>query len=250
MKSIFAFIIIQFIILNSSYCQKNENSKIIAYQFINEYPKSFNKKEILENISDTVYQYFQGDFRLFQFSKVFVYTLNENLAFEEKRSLYLIYHKDSSTGLLFNFHKEKTQTIVNVDSLLKESWVHNFELSGLVPSPITIFKEEKNNIANLKKYSFQFNPANAKNVNVQLDIKVDSSKKQFLASLSRKWDEHLKGKVVDINMSFQELNSSTTLVNYSIRFKLNSINQVPPNIEVFFNYYLMRFPQLDLSNDR
>lgn len=237
-------------ILKYSYCQKIENSKIIAYQFINEYPKSFNKKEILENISDTVYQYFQGDFRLFQFSKVFVYTLNENLAFEEKRSLYLIYHKDSSTGLLFNFYKEKTQTIVNVDSLLEESWVHNFELSGLIPSPITILKEEKNNIDNLKKYIFQFNLANVKNVNVQLNTKVDSSKKHFLASLSRKWDEHFKGKVVDIKMSFHELNSSTTPVNYSIRFKLNSINQVPPNIEVFFNYYLMRFPQLDLSKDR
>lgn len=250
MKSLCFIVIIHFFLLNSSYCQKNENSKIIAYQFINEYPKSFNKKEILENISDTVYQYFQGDFRLFQFSKVFVYTLNENLAFEEKRSLYLIYHKDSSSGLLFNFYKEKTQTIVNVDSLFEESWVHNFELSGLVPTPNPIFKEEKNSPDNLKKYSFHFNPANTKNLNIQVDTKVDSSKNYFLASLSRKWDDYFKGKVVDIKLAFQELNNSTTPVNYSIRFKLNSINQVPPNIEVFFNYYLMRFPQLDLSKDR
>lgn len=65
MKIIYALFLTNLCILKYSYCQKIENSKIIAYQFINEYPKSFNKKEILENISDTVYQYFQGDFRLF-----------------------------------------------------------------------------------------------------------------------------------------------------------------------------------------
>jgi hypothetical protein len=237
MKCTYLLILVNFIISNSSNCQINEISKINAYQFINEYPIGFNKKNISETTADTIYQYFLGDIRLFQFSKIYAYTLNEKLAFEEKRNLYVIYHKDSSRGVFFNFYTSQPQSIVNIDSLLQDSWIHNFELSGLIPDSNPIFKEEKSSTNFLKELSSQFKPSKVNNTTVTVNIQVDSSRNLYLARLSSKWDNEFKGKVVDIKLSFKESIQNVKSINYSIRYRLHSIDQFSPNIQTFFDYY-------------
>ncbi len=241
MKFTYLLILVNFIISNSVQCQKNDISKINAYQFINEYPKGFNKKNFTETTADTIYQYFSGDIRLVQFSKIYAYTLKEKLAFEEKRSLYVIYHKDSSRGIFFNFYTSQPQSNVNVDSLLQDSWIHNFELSGLIPVPNPIFNEEKSSTNLLREFSYQFKPSIVKNTIAKVNIQVDSSRNIYLASLSSKWDEEFYGKVVEIKLSFEESVQNMNPINYSIRFRLNLINQFSPKVATFFEYYKLIF---------
>ncbi|MDO8997852.1 MAG: hypothetical protein Q7U77_14595 [Sediminibacterium sp.] len=230
-------IILNICISNFVYCQKNSLSKINAYQFINEYPKDFNKKSISESAADTIYQYFSGDIRLVEFSKVYAYTLNEKLAFEEKRNLFLIYHKDSSRGIFLNFYTSQPQSIVNVDSLLRDSWIHNFELSGLIPDSNPIFNEEKHSPNILREISYQFKPSKVKNTIAKVNIRVDSSRNLYLARLSSKWDQEFNGKVIEIKLSFEESSQNGNPINYSINFRLNSTDQISPKIETLFEYY-------------